>query len=100
MSCGLPLEFFEDESACVQPLEDTVAEQGAVSYLGQSREAAPWVDALARGGHRVELVRPVVNHGSFVYWAKVVAGSGPQPPQRHYLITWRVWFELRRRGMV
>ncbi|NLT35308.1 MAG: hypothetical protein GXX83_05370 [Gaiellales bacterium] len=100
MSCGLPLEFFEDESARVQPLNDALAQQGDMSYLGQSREAAPWVDALTQGGHHVEIVRPVVNHGSFVYWVKVATDSGPRLPQRHYLITWRVWFELRRLGMV
>ena len=62
--------------------------------------ADAWVDALTQGGHHVEIVRPVVNHGSFVYWVKVATDSGPRLPQRHYLITWRVWFELRRLGMV
>lgn len=100
MSCGLPLEFFEDESARVQPLADAPAEQGTLHSQGESEDAGPWLAWITQGNLAVAIVRPVVGHGAYVYWVKVMTSDASSPLRRHYLITWRVWFELRHLGMV
>lgn len=100
MSCGLPLEFFEDESARVQLLADAPADQGTLCYQGGSEDAGPWLAWITQGNLAVAIVRPVAERGAYVYWVQVMTGDASSLPQRHYLITWRVWFELRRLRLV
>lgn len=100
MSCGLPLEFFEDGSIRVQPLDPDAAEQGVISCLGEGEDAARWLEWVRDGDRSVKIHKPVVNRGSFIYWVEVVPAEEPDLPTRHYLITWKTWFELRRLGMI
>jgi len=100
MSCGLPLEFFEETPACVQRLEPAHAARGVVTYEGTPVDAAAWLETIEAGELHVEASRPITGHSAYTYWITFAPARGQDAEPAHYLINWRTWFQLRRLGLL